>query len=115
MRNKSLKLGELATDSRGELATDSRGELATDSRGELATDSHGKIDGWCPSLSEFKDMDWFLERKIGVFDGERISVWKNFILVFEKVCQTKGWDNVQEETLVELVTSRLAESQEGLG
>ena len=91
------------------MATDSRGELATDSRGELATDSHGKIDGWCPSLSEFKDMDWFLERKIGVFDGERISVWKNFILVFEKVCQTKGWDGVQEETLVELVTSRLAE------
>ncbi len=84
MWNKSLKLGE----------------LATDSRGELATYSHGKIDGWCPSLSEFKDI---------VFDGERISVWKNFILVFEKVCQTKGWDGVQEETLVELVTSRLVD------
>lgn len=32
----------------------------------------------------------------------------NFVGVFEKVCQTKGWDGVHEETLVELITSRLS-------
>ena len=46
---------------------------------------------------------------IPVFDGDRISRWKNFILVFEKVCQTKSWDGVQQKTLIELITSRFVE------
>ena len=100
--------GEVATDSRGELATDSRGEVAPVSRGEVAPDSQEENEVLCPSVGEFRDMDWFLERKMGNFDGENPSGWANFVTAFENVCRTKGWDRIGEETLVELITSRLS-------
>ena len=45
---------------------------------------------------------------MGTFDGEKPSGWANFVAAFEKACQTKGWDRMGEETLVELITSRLS-------
>ena len=48
-----------------------------------------------------------MEKKIGDFNGEKVAGWRNFTTVFESVCQSKEWDGATEETLVELLSSRL--------
>lgn len=60
-----------------------------------------------PSLSEQKEIDWFLERRIGAFDGEDWSNWENFILMFEKVVVKRKWDRYNQETLMDMITGRL--------
>ena len=56
------------------------------------------------SVSDQKEIDWFLEKKIGNFSGENLDLWDNFVGIFEK---SKGWDKYGQETLVELLSSML--------
>ena len=59
------------------------------------------------SVSDQKEIDWFLEKKIGNFSGENLDLWDNFVGIFEKTAMSKGWDKYGQETLVELLSSRL--------
>lgn len=86
----------------------SSNELATDSRGEVAPDSYGEVPrGKLSSLPKrWRVQGYGLVPRAE--DGEKPSGWANFVTAFEKVCQNKGWDQMTEETLVELVTSMLS-------
>ena len=60
-----------------------------------------------PSLAELKEMDWFIQRKIGTFDGESMERWADFVVLFENTCRKRKWDVYPEEVLVELLAARL--------
>ena len=41
------------------------------------------------SVLEQKDIDWYLEKKLGQFSGENWSAWTNFVGLFEKAAVSK--------------------------
>ena len=59
------------------------------------------------SLAQIKEIDEFLQRKLGTFDGERIDTWSRFVGLYESVCESRGWNGLSQETLVELLTGLL--------
>ena len=59
------------------------------------------------SLAELKEIDEFLQRKLGTFDGERVDTLSRFVGLFESVCESRGWNGLSQEILVELLTGLL--------
>lgn len=44
-----------------------------------------------PTFEATKEMEWYIERKIGSFDGSDLENWKNFVKLFESVCAARPW------------------------
>ena len=39
-------------------------------------------------ITESKEIGYFLEKKLGNFNGEKPELWKGFVDLFEKVCMS---------------------------
>lgn len=87
-------------------------EQAEESYEELVTDNQeeSQVERSEISLTEFKEIDWFLFRNVGTFSGIKPAMWKNFVGLFERAITNKGWNRLNEEVLVELLTSRFGET-----
>ena len=103
---KVLDMDNKKTDSETENKSQGMMQDLFEGREDLETENGGHS----LSVQEQKDIDWYLEKKIGKFSGENWDVWQNFVSLFEKAAVSKGWDRFGQETLVELLSGRLSDT-----